>query len=137
MKKSRLLILTGIFTIIFCLIAFIWAIPDPIKGVLTSIYQEPKCTQRIADKFGIEPDRGKIKEYIISSVKVGMTLEEVKEVLAQFGEVSIIHSFTNENGESIMQVRVQLCKTPWSGIGLDMVYSKEGYILSFADSDPQ
>jgi hypothetical protein len=120
-----------------CLILYIRAIPEPIKWAVSSVYQVPKCTKQIADEVGIKPNFSEVKEYIISSVKIGMTLEESKETLAQFGEVSIVNTFTFDDQDTDVQVLVKLCENPFGNVLLDMYYSKDGYLINILDSNPQ
>src|SRR5687767_12301458 len=72
-----------------CIAACILFLPSPISMLVTSVYQVPQCTAQFACRFGIRSNNAEVKKYVMESIQVGMTLDEVMKTLGQFGEVSI------------------------------------------------
>lgn len=108
-----------------------------IGWAISSVYEVPKCTAQAADKWGIKDDFFEIKEYIISTLKVGMTRQEVEWSLKQFGEIVVKDGLTLNNGEFLESVLIRLCKNPFGNVLLDIHYSKDGSLMKATDSNPQ
>ena len=132
-KKSMLTTLIGLsLCICVCVV-----LPSPIQMVVTSIYQVPQCTAQFARKVGIRSDYAEVKKYVMESIQVGMTLDEVMKTLGQFGEVSIgNYAHPSDGNGVIMQAVVEICRNPWGNIGLDLGFT-DGVFRSVHDTHPQ
>jgi p-aminobenzoyl-glutamate transporter AbgT len=81
MKKGKIVIPLILIIVLFsCLVVYL-IVPLPIKWAITAPIEVPICSARVANKLGIQSDFIAIKDYILQSVHVGMTPEEVEQTL--------------------------------------------------------
>ena len=139
MKKNY--VLASLLAVSICIIFYWFTIPQEGRWVIgwavSSVYEVPKCTALIADRWGLKDDFFEIKQYIIGRLEVGMQKQVVEKSLEQFGEIVVKDGFTLDNGEFLEPVLIRLCKNPFGNILLDIHYSKDGSLMKVTDSNPQ
>jgi hypothetical protein len=105
-----------------------------IKWAITSIIEVPICTARAADKLGIEHDLPAVKDYILQSLKPGMTPDEVERTLGEIAPVGITQSFLNEKQGTNTEILIRLCDNPLGNMVLLVYYSKDGHLINVIDA---
>ena len=138
MKNANKITPGTLLVVVLCIAACILSLPAPIRIVITSVYQVPQCTAQFARKFGIRSDYAEVKEYVMESMRVGMTSDEVMKTLGQFGAVSVGNYIPTLDGNGVIrQTVVEICKNPWGNISLDLAFTRDGVLLSIQDTHPQ
>jgi hypothetical protein len=139
MKKKYIFV--PLIAVSICVISFWFTVPQEGRWVIgwaiSSVYEVPKCTAQVATRWGIKDDFFEIKEYIINTLEIGMTRQEVQKSLEQFGEIVVKDRLTLDNGDFLESVLIRLCENPFGNVLLDIHYSKDGSLIKAIDSNPQ
>ena len=126
------LILIGI--LLSCLIAY-FILPLPVKWAIMAPVEVPICSARVANKLGIQSDFIVVKDYILQSVHIGMTPDEVEQTLNQIGSIEIGRTFIDEKQRAHTQMLIRLCNNPYGNVLLFLYYSEDGYLLNVVDAN--
>jgi hypothetical protein len=78
----------------------------------------------VAQKIGVEPTYGAIKQYVKEKIQPGMTLEEGLDNLRQITDVST-SSQTLSNGEMREYVSLTICSYTFTGFYLLVQYQAD------------
>lgn len=109
-------------------------LPREIKWVMSSVIDIPVCTSRIADKLKIQPEIGAVREYMIQSVRLGMTSDEVETTLNRIAPISIINTFVDNKQGLHQEIIVEICDNPGGNVLLFTYYSKDGHLINIGDA---
>jgi hypothetical protein len=137
MKKKYIFVLLMVASVY--VISYWFTIPQEMRWIIgpliRSVYEVPKCTAKIASRWGINNNLSDITEYTISTLRTGMTKQEVEETLRRFGEISVTYRYTFDDKEFLESVRIKICDNPLGDIMLDVRYSKEGLLIKATNSN--
>ena len=97
--------------------------------ILPLIEQEI-CVQRVADRIGVAPDYGAIREYVTNSLLPGMTRSEVEAQLSSMGILNISRASTSFSRSEVDIVEVQMCLFAQNNIKLFAHYDYNGKLIS-------
>jgi hypothetical protein len=135
MKKKDLLRQVGLISviIIFSCISIYFVVPQEIRWALTAFIDVPSCAKPIAAKLGIRPDFLLVKDKIIELLKPGMTPDEVRATLTQYGNVSYQNTSTDElDNKMDTELHINLCDNPFGNIVL-LIYYKDNRLVNIVD----
>jgi len=134
MKASKRTVLSLlILAVLACLVMYL-LLPPEVRWAAKAIVDVPICTSRVAHKLKIQPDFFVVKDYIIQSLKPGMTLEEVEATLNRIAPSQTATSFIDDQGEINTQVLVRLCDNPLGNVLLFVYYSEDGHLINVVDA---
>lgn len=135
MKTGKLIVIPLILiaALFSCLVVYL-IIPLPIKWAITAPVEVPICSSRVANRLGIQSNFIDIKDYIIQSLEVGMTPEEVEQTLSQIGPIVKGQTFIDEEQRIHSQILVRLCDNPFGNVLLLLYYSEDGHLLNVVDA---
>ena len=137
MKQTKSILKLILITFTLCISAYV-VLPPPIRIVVTSIYEVPQCTAQFARRFGTKSDHYEVKKYVMESIQVGMTSDEVMKTLGQCEAVSVVNYIPALAGNGVIrQTVVEICKNPWGNIFLDLAFTRDGVLLSIHDTHLQ
>jgi hypothetical protein len=133
MKISKRAVLSLLMvTILACLVLYL-LLPQEIKWAAKAVIDVPICTSRVARKLKIQSDFLVVKDYIIQSLKPGMTLDEVEATLNKIAPTRTETSFIDDEGDTNTQVLVRLCDNPLGNVLLFVSYSRDGHLVNVVD----
>ena len=136
MKPKRmvtLLIFMG--SLAFSIVAYLF-FPQvqAIRWMITAIVEVPACTARIAEELEIQPDPTSVKSYILNSLRIGMTPNEVERALRDIAPIQVGKTFVDQEQKTHTQILVKLCNNPLGNVLLLVSYSKDGHLLNVVDA---
>lgn len=132
-KRFYLSVLIILGTILLCLATY-FSLPMEYRWAVNSVIEVPVCTSRIAKKLETKAEFNVVKEYIIQSLQLGMTPNEVEMTLKQFGPIEISGTYFNDEQEMGEVILIRLCENPFGNIVLFVVYSKDNRLINVVDA---
>jgi len=104
------------------------------RWAVNSVIEVPVCTSRIAKKLEIKADFNVVKDYIIQSLKLGMTPNEVEMTLKKFAPIEVSGTFFNDKQEKNEVILIKLCNNPFGNIVLFVLYSNDNRLINVVDA---
>jgi hypothetical protein len=132
-KMVTLLIFMG--SLASCIAAYLF-FPQvqAIRWMITSIVEVPACTARIAEELEIQPDPTSVKSYILNSLRIGMTPNEVEQAIRDIAPIEVGKTYIDQEHKTHTQILIKLCNNPIGNILLFVSYSNDGHLLNVVDA---
>ena len=98
------------------------------RAYINSIVEIPVCSAQIGQKLNIPWKYSAIRDYAISSLRSGMTRDEVEKALEVIAPIQVSPSTVGD------QILIRICPNPLGNIVLQAYYSPSGVLEKVVDT---